>query len=350
MKIIHKYVAKTVISTIVLVIFILVAVELFINFSQEFGDMGLGNYDFLHVMLVTFMLLPGDLYQFIPVAGLVGSLLALSLLASRSELVVMRSSGISIREIMYIVLKAALLVVILAVILGEIIAPIAQHTARIYKAKAISQGQAIKTTHGIWLRSGKSYLNIGNVASNTHLININRYRFKNNKLISTSHAEEAIYQNGNWLFKNINQTNFSRTIQTKKYKQEIWQLKFKPKLLHLINISSDEKSLPQLYNYIKYLKKNKLAYNKYAFDFWQRIFQPIATLAMILLAIPFMFGPLRSSNMGLRMLIGTSLGLAFWMINQFIGPITATLQLSPLLIASLPTVTITVLAGILLLI
>ncbi len=50
--------------------------------------------------------------------------------------------------------------------------------------------------------------------------------------------------------------------------------------------------------------------------FWQRLAQPFTTLVMMMLAIPFIFGPLRSSTMGLRFIAGALMGFGFHMINR----------------------------------
>jgi len=73
------------------------------------------------------------------------------------------------------------------------------------------------------------------------------------------------------------------------------------------------------------------------FDFWQRLFQPLATLVMICLAVPFIFGPLRTGTMGLRILSGVIVGFGFYILNQFFGPFSMVYQFPPLLAAGLPT-------------
>ena len=59
---------------------------------------------------------------------------------------------------------------------------------------------------------------------------------------------------------------------------------------------------------------------------------------MMLLAIPFVFGPLRSSSMGAKLLAGISVGFGFHLLNRFFVPISAVLHWPPLLAALAPTV------------
>lgn len=339
MKILRRYISTNIISIIVLIIFVLLSVEIFIIFSQELSDIGTGNYNIPHATLYVLMLLPAGIYQFIPIAGLLGSLIGLGVLASRSELIIMRASGVSVVKITLIVLQAACLVMIFAVLLGEVAGPVLQRHATTYKNDAMNQGQAFHTSRGIWLRKGNDFIKIAAVLPGEQLKNVTRYQFDdNNNLIAASTAKTGFYKHRSWVFQDVTTSHFGNNqVTTTHSDQEDWDLKFKPKVLGIIKIDSDERSIPQLHSYIKYLHYSGLDASKSEFLFWQRIFQPLATLVMILLAIPFIFGPLRTVTMGMRIIAGAVTGLAYFIINQFLGPITTVFHLPPMLVALLPT-------------
>jgi len=350
MKILSRYIGSTVIISILMVILVLISLEIFIEFTGEFSDMGTGNYGLLQVLICVFMHLPGDIYRFFPMAGLIGCLMGLGWLAQHSELIVMRAAGVSLVRITGAVICAAFLITLVAVLLGEVVAPTAQHTATIYKAAAMSSGQEYQTQQGIWVRDGHDYIHIDSALSKGRLQAITRYHFNNHNLASISFAREAKYQDHGWVFQDISETKFlNNKVISNHYAKQKWQLTFNPRLLGLINIDSDQRSIPQLYVYIKYLHGSGLQANRYEFDFWQRIFQPLATLVMILLAVPFIFGPLRTVPMGLRILAGIAVGASFYMVNQFIAPISIVYQLSPLIVASMPTIVVAGLGFVLLL-
>lgn len=58
---------------------------------------------------------------------------------------------------------------------------------------------------------------------------------------------------------------------------------------------------------------------------------------MLLVALSFIFGPLRSVTMGARMLLGVITGFVFHMTNQVFGPIAQVFHLPPVLGALLPS-------------
>ncbi len=349
MKILRRYIGNTIISTILTVVLVLASLEIFIEFTNEFSDMGTGNYGLLQVLAYITMRLPADIYQLIPMAGLLGSLIGLGLLASRSELIVMRAAGVSIAKISYAVIKAAFIIMLAAIFLGEIIGPFAQHAATAYKTRAMSSGQAIYTQQGTWIRDGQNYIYISKIAGEKELQDIKLFQFDSNrKLRVASFAKSGSYKHGKWIFNDINKTNFAdHKLTSTHIDAEQWNLNFNARLLNLVNLDNEQKSLPQLYAYIKYLRSNKLQANQYEFNFWQRVFQPLAALVMILLAIPFIFGPLRTVTMGVRILAGITVGSLFYLLNQFIEPISTVYQLPPLIIASIPLILFVILGIIL---
>lgn len=290
MKILSRYIGSTVIISILMVILVLISLEIFIEFTSEFSDMGTGNYGLLQVLMCVFMHLPGDIYRFFPMAGLIGCLMGLGWLAQHSELIVMRAAGVSLVRITAVVIGAAVLITVVAILLGEVIAPFAQHTATIYKTEAMSSGQEYQTEQGVWVRDGHDYIHIDSVLSKGRLQAITRYHFNKHNLASISFAKQGKYQRHGWVFQDISETKFlNNKVISNHYAEQEWHLTFNPHLLGLINIDTDQRSISQLYAYIKYLRGSGLQTNKYEFDFWQRIFQPLATLVMILLAVPFIF-------------------------------------------------------------
>ena len=316
---ISRYLASNIVNAILLVLLVFLSLFIFIGLTKEFSDIGTCNYGFLNAFLYVLMQLPSTVYQFFPVFGLLGSLIALGMLASRHELIVMQASGVSTFKITRIVLQAAFVIIILSFVVGEVLAPKLQLASMSYKSKLMkSHERTFRTAHGLWLRQGDEFVRIDTILPHKKIKNITFYKFdKNNNLVSSTYAESGIFRNNAWVFKDITESKFLKNrIQIIHIKQKNLGVKIKPQLLKEVKVGSSEKTLLQLHSYIKYLKYNGLSTNKYSFLYWHRIFRPLATLAMILLSIPFIFGPLRSVSMGLRILTGASIGLAFFLSRQ----------------------------------
>jgi lipopolysaccharide export system permease protein len=69
---------------------------------------------------------------------------------------------------------------------------------------------------------------------------------------------------------------------------------------------------------------------------------------MVYLALPFVFGPLRSVGVGNRILIGTLVGIGFHLLNQVFGYAGVVFGLNPVFVSFLP-VTVAFAAGYLML-
>jgi lipopolysaccharide export system permease protein len=346
MKIIDRYLGTTIIQATLIVLLMLMGLSIFIALVREFGDIGTGDYHLLSAIGYVLLSAPAQLYVFFPAAGLLGVLLGLGMLANHNELTILRASSMSLGRITGSVMRTAAAMLFLATLIGEGLAPAAQHFAESHKALLLSSGQTLKTSHGIWMRDGQNFLYVHAILNNRHIAGITRYEFDaQHHLVSASFAQTGFYTHHRWLMKNIvvSQINPAQ-IRTQQIAQDYWPLAINPDVLHTTEVDPSEMSLKQLYNYMHYLKNNNLNAGSYALAFWQRVTQPLATLVMMWLAIPFVFGPLRSAAMGLRILAGTVLGFTFITLNDLFGPLSAVYQLPPALTALMPTVLFAVVA------
>lgn len=348
MKIIPRYITTTIISSILLVLLILMGLEILISFIGQLSKLGQGNYDLPQALVYVVLDMPSQLYNFFPMASLIGSLLGLGLLANQSELIIMQASGFSKGQITATVLKAALFMVLIAIILGEVVAPFAERYANLEKAMAIGGGQAIEAGQGAWLRQDNNFINIQHIVSRHYLTNITSYEFNSShQLVKIWSAESALYSRGNWVLQNMQTTAISNNhVSSQPEAQKIWNIQINPVLLKVSDIEPDNMSLLKLNAYINYLKMNGLQAEIYKMNFWKRIFQPFATAVMIFLAVPFVFGSLRSVTVGVRILIGVTIGFLFYILNQFFAPISLLYQVPALLGASLPTLLFVIAAGV----
>jgi len=339
MTIVSRYIFKHIATMVGLVLLILASMEIFIRFFNELGDIGGGNYTAFRAFVYVLFHMPSQVYMFIPIASLIGGLMGLGLMATHRELVVLRASGQSVMQIMVMVLKATLILVIVVSFVGEVLAPKASHFAENLKAQSLSGGQATRTSEGIWLRDNDNFIHIGHALPGGRLENISRYMFNaKHQLVLSSYAKYAQYKEGRWDMFDVKEYILSEdSVQTRTYDVRDWGLSVMPSLISVTSVDPSEMSLVTLYHYIQEQEENRSQAGRYELSFWQRIYQPLATLVMMMLAIPFVFGPLRSATMGFRLLIGVACGFGFYLLNQFFGPISLVYQFPTAIMALLPT-------------
>ncbi|PJD95855.1 MAG: LPS export ABC transporter permease LptG [Legionella sp.] len=338
-SILDRYIAKTVLAAIGLVTLMLIGLQIFILFVNQLDDLGKVDYGIGHATLYVLMQMPYQVYLFFPMASLLGSLIGLGVLANHSELVVMRAAGMSIRQITGAVLKASFLVIVLITALGELVIPSMSQYASDYKTAALTGGQTVRTAYGLWIRHDSDFINIGTVLPDNVLQNVYQFRFDaKHHLILAREIQAAQFINQQWIAKGIKQTEFfSDHTVASELASLIWDVPLKPNILMMSSIEPDEMTLHELNRYLREQKRNKQNAHSYKLAFYQRLIQPFTTMVMMVLAIPFIFGPLRSSTMGSKLLVGATVGFGFHIMNRFFGPVSMVFQLPPELAAFGPT-------------
>jgi lipopolysaccharide export system permease protein len=94
MALLGRYIVRGILGYTTLVMLVLLALGALFLFIGQQDDIGTGSYTVREAMLFVALNLPSYLFELLPVAALIGALLALGNLARGSELVVMRTSGI----------------------------------------------------------------------------------------------------------------------------------------------------------------------------------------------------------------------------------------------------------------
>ncbi len=338
MKILDRYLMNSVIGLTAMVFIGMAGLSVFISLFAEIPQLGQGDYGLLQALQFAVMTLPANIYQLFPNIALLGALMSLGLLAQNSELTVMRASGMSIGRIIWAVTKAAILMVMIMAILGEVFAPRLFSIGTHHKNMQKAAGQAIETQYGTWLREENSFIHIDKIVAGTELYGVTRYYFNaEHQLISASYAESAKYIDNGWYFYNIHTSYFKKdAVLLSESNNELWNIALAPHTLG--DQQPMELSLWELYEQINYRHANGLAESDYSLAFWTRLLQPLTTLIMVLLAIPFVFGPLRTVTMGLRILAGVMVGLVFYLFNRFFGPFSLAYQLPPYIAAIIPPI------------
>lgn len=345
MKILSKYISSTVLKAIAMVVVLLIGLQIFVLFISQMDDIGKGDYGVWQALFYVILQTPYQLYLFFPMASLLGCLLGLGVLAQHSELVVTRAAGISVLQVSRTITITALWLIIIVALLAEFVVPKAVSYAEAEKAYQISGGQALQTAQGMWLRKDNMIIHINSVWSDGRLQGVTNYKFNNNlQLQEVEFAKSAENKSGKWILHDVaSSTIGAEQISANQVAVKDWPISLNTSALLSARLEPSALSLRRLLAYLK-LNYSDMQHGAHALAFWQRLLQPFAILVMMLLAIPFIFGPLRSATMGLRFLAGAAVGFGFYILNQVFGPISLVYQVPALLAAALPTVLFAIIA------
>lgn len=345
MKILDRYILKQLVVSTAFVSLVLIAIQSFLNMVQEMHLIGTGDYGLIQVLTYVLMQLPASFYQLFPMGLFLGCLVGLGRLAASSELIVMRAAGFSIMRIGYSVVKAALLMIVVVTVIGEGFGPYLQKVSNTMRQHWLDPAPKAAVLSDVWMRQGDSYVYVAHIKNNQTIEGLTEYSFyPDGRMKQITSAKTGVLQSGQWQLKNLSILVFEKGHIVQHHKNQAYiKLRLRPNLQLKLQNAPAQDSLRSLYDTIRYRESIGLTNTQQIYDFMRRIFQPVTTLIMVLLAVPFVFGSLRSASTGHRILLGIVIGFSFYMLNQLFGPIALVYQYPAMMAAATPTIIFTLL-------
>tara|TARA_R110002110_G_scaffold77390_1_gene203449 strand:- start:9953 stop:11014 length:1062 start_codon:yes stop_codon:yes gene_type:complete len=337
MRLLDRYIGRTVFAAIMMVLLVIVGIDVVSAFIDESGDVS-ASYGFVEIALYIALTIPGRLYEYMPFAALIGCLVGLGQLASASELIIMRSAGVSIARLVVIVMKSALLVALAGFLLGEYVAPPAEQLAQSRRAMAQNPGEGVAGRYGIWNREGNSFLHFNAMESERVVHGVTLLQFDDRRRMQSAlRAQRAVHAGDHWQLEQAVKTDFSswETTQTR-HESLRWDTGITPQLLVMEVVAPERLPLTDLYRYSRYLQQQGLDADDFELALWRKLLQPVSIAGLVLVAIAFIFGPLRDGTMGLRIFIGVLAGVVFQISQDLLGPASLVFGFSPLYAALAP--------------
>ncbi|HEY0289971.1 MAG TPA: LPS export ABC transporter permease LptG [Pseudomonas sp.] len=331
------YIGKSVFIAILAVLGIILGLASLFAFIDEMADIS-DTYTFWDAGSFVIMTAPRRLYDMLPMAALIGCLIGLGGLASSSELTIMRAAGVSIGRIVWAVMKPMLVLMVAGLLIGEYVAPVTESQAQAARSLAQGSGDAQSARHGLWHRQGEEFIHINTVQPDGLLYGVTRYRFDDQRHMQTaSFAKQANFKTDYWLLKDVTTTVFhgDRT-EVVNTPEERWNVALSPQLLSTVVLPPESLSMTGLWGYAHYLADQGLNNGRYWLAFWTKILQPLVTVALVLMAISFIFGPLRSVTLGQRVFTGVLVGFTFRIAQDLLGPSSLVFGFSPLFAVLVP--------------
>lgn len=343
MKRIDYYLGSTVGLTILLASAGLVGILGIFTFLEQVEDIRY-NYTVLKVLLYVFQSLPRIFYETVPYAALIGCLAGLGSLANNSELLIMRAAGVSTWSIAASVMKPALLFVLFALLIGEYVLPDVERSARTNRERAMSEENTFVAGRGVWYREGNVFMRFDLIQGNV-IEGVTHYYYDEEMMMTrTLFAVRAVYHQVSkddryWLMEDVTFTDFagSREISRGNLSSLRWDSGLEPDLLGTEQlVQPDKMSISELSQKIAYMQAQGLNSGKFELGYWAKVLQPLATLALVFVAISFIFGPLREVTMGMRVVTGLVIGIVFKFIQDLLAPASIVFGFSPVIAILIP--------------
>jgi len=355
MKIRDRYIAKTLLSFTIIVLVVWTSIYSFFNFLAELNSVGKEGYTILSAFTYIILQLPEVAYKQASPIILLGCILGMGHLASTGQLLIFRVSGASILKITLLTLKSSLIFVLFFIFIGEFLAPISSNFAETSKSSAMGNSSASINQNGFWIRDGDNFINVkrnidGKLFSGITVIEVDSSK-KIERVIKSENAifdGDSLDMSGSEIFSIDESGSFDR-ISLKERNSYNKIVSFDQDLIDSLEKKPEDLSTLTLIKQIRFMSDNKLRSGVFEVELYKRLIQPITLIAMILLAMLFIFGSTRDVTLGRKIFFGVALGLSFEMLSRVASAIALGLDFSPFLSSILPSTMIMCISIILLL-
>lgn len=340
MQILDRYIYRAVFNGIVIATTVLMTIFIFMVYVSELTSVT-GDYTAVLALQYSVLTNAKMLKDSFPMSALIGTLIGLGGLASSNELTIMRATGVSIRRIAMPVLKVAVLMMIVIALFSTYLVPVAEQYAKQIKATALQQKFVLNARSGVWLKNENQIFHAASVENNRFTSVVIYVLNEQQQLATTISADTAEFVDKQWVLSRVKRTDFQPTqTRVSEFGRLAWDIGIQPGIVDVVVVEPSDLSVFDLNDFIHHLRENGQNALRYEVAFWEKLISPFSTMLMIFMAMPFVFGSLRSVSISTRLLSGSMIGIAFYMANQTSTRLGVVYEVTPFLAAAGPTLAV----------
>ena len=353
MTLLDRYLARQVLWYSLLVMAVLMCLAALFVFIEQQDDIGVGSYGMLDALVVTALLAPQQAFLLLPVGALIGALVGLGNLARGSELVVIRGAGVSAFRVALAAGGAGLLLLLGGAVLGEVVAPPLEAYAHQIKTFGKYTNLSFAGRAGIWVKDGSRIISIqqqsaDNIFGGMYFYGLDSGADGRQRLTLLARADRAEFSRDRiWRLRNYVESAFAADgVTTRALDQFEARSDISREFLGIAVVEPSTLPVRGLYRFVKHLRANGLETRAWEVALWSRISRSLSTVLLCMLAVPFVFGPLRSAGAGSRTVIGIVVGLIYFLINRTLENSGDVYGLDPQLVAWGPAALLALVTGV----
>jgi lipopolysaccharide export system permease protein len=339
MRLLSSYLMRAILTNTLMVMLVLLALAGLFEFIGQLEDTQ-GNYGVPQALLFAALRMPQLSFEMLPIAVLIGSLLGLGNLAKNSELVVMRTAGLSVARLARMVAISGAVLMIFTGIIGEYIGPPLDYFARTMRDEGRYEQVDRDLGNSAWVKDGQVIMHLERINPEFEFGALYMFRFnEDDTLKSIARAENSgIDDNDKWILENFRETRFRDDgVQVVESSVAVESFDVNSELLGITLVKPVSLSARGLMSYINYLRKNDLSAERYETELWSRVSKTATVALMPVLALAFVFGSMRSTGSGTRLLVGVLIGLGYFLASEMIANSGQVFNLNPAVVTWLPS-------------
>jgi lipopolysaccharide export system permease protein len=349
MKTVRKLLFREVFLAVMSVTLAFVSLFFFFDFVDELQAVSSNNmigYSVAQALVYVALMVPSHVYELLPITVLIGTIFVMARLANSSEFTILRTSGLGPWSALRLLLGMGLVFVVLTFAVGDYMAPFADKTAQLLKAKF--QGRISVGKTGAWIKERQPYssfsVNVAALASDASLRGVRIFELNNRgEIVSLTEAASGTFGPGDsWALKDVQRTEFevpdkgpARAVTTRQA-DFAWPNKLSAEMVSAAVLRPDRMGTIDLFQYTRHLRNNGQSAQKYEIQFWKKLFYPLSCLVMVMLALPFAYLHFRSGSTTSMVFGGVMAGISFVLLNNVLGDVGYLQGWQPWLTAALP--------------
>ncbi len=341
MRILTRYIFKTMSFGLVMAVSLLLAIDVLFGLIKELNDIS-PHYSLADVFFFVILTIPSKIYELFPVSAVIAVVVSLGALAAGSELVVMRSFGISQLKIAGMMLVALLVWLVPVTLMGEYVSPKAEQMAQQFRNEKISAGQATSVTHAVWIKDGDIVFRSNKMTKQPQsghylLTGVTVFELDNQQLIKVSEAEKALYANKQWALENLKVSVFNdQGVHVERIKTQQWQSRIEPRILNLSTTRAKYLSLRDLQQIQQFNTQSGNLQSAYQMAWWSKLAFPLLVITTALCGMLVLFGDVRNAGFSQRLVMGMVIGIVIYLMNKTLLNVGEVYHLSPPLMTVVP--------------
>jgi lipopolysaccharide export system permease protein len=348
-----RYLARQILWYTLLVMGVLLCLAALFVFIEQQDEIGIGTYGMLDALFVTALSVPQQAFQLLPVGALIGALVGLGNLARGSELIVVRAAGVSVARVALAAGGAGVLLFAGGALLGEVLAPPLEAYAHQVKTFGKYSNFSFAGRAGIWVKDGNRIVSIeqqsaDNIFGGVYVYALAPTADGRQQLALLARADRAeLVGEKTWRLRNYSETRLGDGgVATRRLPEFDAKSDINPQFLGIAVVDPGALPVRGLYRYVQQLRANGLESRSWEMALWSRVSLSVSTVLLCMLAVPFVFGPLRSTGAGSRTVIGIVVGVVYFLINRTLENSGDVYGLNPLMVAWAPAAALAIVTAI----
>jgi lipopolysaccharide export system permease protein len=351
MQILARYLGMTFFKNLTLALLGLAGLFFFQNVVTQLND-----FDLSQLVIFSLYDLPRMMIMVAPPATLIATVLTFSTLSRTNELIACHSIGISLMQILWVLLPMVFVLCCISLIAQDRILPMFHEKKSLYYWREIKKKTDFfldVKQDKIWYRSNNLIYNLQTFDPKTdRIIGVGVYVFSSAfDLIEVLQAETAIYNGKEWELKNGKVTHFSPETGfpvVDSFRSQLLKIKETPKDFKVIEKEVDRLRIKDLIRFIKRNQKSGIDSKAMEVKLHSRFSLSFIPLIMCLLALPFSVSRTREGRLGKDLTIAMVITFFYWLSYSICLSLGQNGMIAPLLAAWLPSIAFSVLAAVLL--